>query len=111
MEEKNINVSLYGEEDNYEYKGVATIHKDIIKFSDKEDTYILDNSLERLTKFSKEKTIAIDFKNGSIKVTIDSKEINIPIKVDKIMNESNKKEYIYSTEDTKEKRLVIEIEV
>ena len=81
MEEKEIIVKVDNKDNNYYYKGKCTVNKDIIKFVDEETTYIFDKTIERLIKTTKEDKTIIDFNNKELTVTVDKKELKMPIEI------------------------------
>ncbi len=81
MEEKEIIVKVDNNDNNYYYKGKCTVNKDIIKFVDNDTTYIFDKTIERLIKTRKEDKTVIDFNNKELTITVDKKELKIPIEI------------------------------
>ena len=94
MSKRNIEFSIKSNNGNYEYKGLADINRDLIKFIDN-DTYLIDRTIKRINKNNNDLIVDLDKK----KVFIENYKYNIDIKVNKYIEEDNLLDIEYMLED------------
>lgn len=73
-------MKINNEELPYEYKGKATINRDIVEFSDGQYKYLYDIKINRLVKYDKKRELVLDFNQEEITIKED-KTITIKIKL------------------------------
>lgn len=109
MKTINIYVKVDNNDIPYEYKGEATINKDLIEFNDKPYNYIFDKKAKRLIKSNQSNLIIIDFLNQELKITEDNKEFTMKIEVKKITIDDNNINAIYNIENNEIKLHIKEV--
>lgn len=105
-----IEMEILSKNTPYKYKGQGKRNKDLILFDDKDNNYIFDLKMKRLTKTHKKEKIVVDFSQERIEIDSDGIEIDIKIS---LVDESIKEEF-YSCKyklDREEIYFVIKYEV
>lgn len=103
MEKKEIKLTIDNPDVHYKYEGIAEIKKDIIKFIDKDTSYIYDMGIERLVKESKDSKITIDFKKESITILVDNNKVLLNMKIKKKKITKNSIFYCYNIDNNEVK--------
>lgn len=94
MSKRNIEFSIKSNNGSYEYKGLADINRDLIKFIDN-DIYLIDRTIKRINKNNNDLIVDLDKK----KVFTENYKYNIDIKVNKYIEDDNLLDIEYMLED------------
>lgn len=103
MKKVKLSVEISNIDNEYHYRGIANINKDIIKYETLNEEVIFDTRIDRLIKKEKDKKISIDFKNKIMNIEYLSTIINFDIKV---YEYAKKEESIYASYSIDDKTII-----
>ena len=81
MSNISIKFEIKSNDNNYLYKGLASLNREIISFKDKEDEYYIDFNVKRITRISKNNYMMLDLDNSFIEYKIDGLSTKLDINI------------------------------